>query len=421
MRRMIRLLTIALLGSTGLTQPAGAAAQGLPVTQPAKVKIAPAGLARLDSAMQAYVKEKKIPGIVLAVARNGQVAHLKAFGHRSLEHQDPMETGDLFRIYSMTKPITSAAVMMLVDDGKIGLDDPVAKYLPVFANIKVWSRGGPVPPRRPMTVRDLLRHTAGFTYGLFGETPVDSLYRGAGLMQPGLALNQLLEKLAALPLVGHPGEIWNYGFSTDVLGRLIEVVSGMPLDRFFATRIFEPLRMPDTFFQVPPAKRSRFVGYYASTPAGPMLLDSPDTGSYTRPPSMFSGGGGLVSTAADYLRFSQMMLNGGELDGVRVLRRESAEAMLANQLPKSLIPLRVGAMELPGTGFGFGFSVVVDPGADGINDHARAGWGGYANTHFFIDPHRQVIALVLTQTFPFMEHPLEADFRKLVYSALSGR
>lgn len=411
-RTAVKLLTV---GMVLLSRPVEGQAPA--ATKPAPV-LTPAGVARIDSAMKAYVNSGKFPGIVVAVARDGRLALWQAYGVRTIAPKDPMDRNDLFRIYSMTKPITTAGVMLLVDEGKVGLDDPVAKYLPELGAVKVWSREGPVDPKRPISVRDLLRHTSGFSYGLFGETPVDSLYRKAGLMNPGLTLPQLMTKLAALPLIGQPGEIWNYGFSTDVAGRLIEVVSGQPLDRFFAERIFGPLKMPDTFFQVPAGKRSRLTGYYSITPGGTALIDSPDTGSATKPPPMFSGGGGLVSTASDYLRFAQMILNGGELDGVRLLRRESVAEMLKNQLPTSMIPIQVGPMALANTGFGLGFSIAVGPTTEGVNDVGRAGWGGYANTFFWIDPNRRLIGMVLAQTFPFNQYPLEPDFRKLVYSAL---
>jgi CubicO group peptidase (beta-lactamase class C family) len=416
MTRLAQLLLLALLGIP--LQAPGAQGQGLPVAPPESVDLSASGLARLDSAMRAYVETGKLPGIVVAVARNGKLAHWKAFGLRSIEHNDPMEPDDLFRIYSMTKPVTSVAMMLLVEEGRVGLEDPVAKYLPAFAGVTVWSPDGPRAPRRPMTIRDLLRHTSGLTYGLFGETPADSAYRKAGVMEPRWSLTELMDQLARLPLVGHPGEIWNYGFSTDVAGRIIEVVSGMPLDRFFTQRIFAPLAMTDTFFEVPPAKRSRLTGYYAVTGGRPALLDSPDTGSYTRPPPLLSGGGGLASTVPDYMRFAQMLLNGGELDGVRLLRPETVAAMLENQLPAELIPIRVGELTIPGTGFGLGFSVVVDPVQNGVNDRGRAGWAGYANTFFWIGPSRRVIAMLFAQSFPFNALPLEPDCRRLVYQAL---
>lgn len=416
MTRPISRLFLALLAAPAFA--AAAPGQGLPEARPDSVDLTTRGLARVDSAMRAYVASGKVPGLVVAVARNGRLAHWKAFGVRSIEHKDPMERDDLFRIYSMTKPVTTAAMLVLVESGKVTLEDPVAKHLPAFAGVKVWSPAGPVAPRRAMTIRDLLQHTSGLTYGIFGETPVDSAYRKAGLMEPRWTLTALVDQLAKLPLVGHPGEVWNYGFSTDVAGRIIEVVSGMPLDRFMADRIFGPLGMQDTYFEVPANKRSRLTGYYGITSGPPALLDSPDTGSFTRRPTFLSGGGGLVSSAPDYLRFAQMILNGGELDGVRLLRRETVSRMLSNQLPASLIPLRVGEIVIPGAGFGMGFSVVVDPPDPAIADRGRAGWAGYANTYFFIDPSRRMIAMVLAQTFPFGDSPLEPDFRRLVYEAV---
>lgn len=414
MTRLPHPLLLVLLGVS--LQAPGAPGQGLPVASPESVKLTASGLTRIDSAMSAYVESGKLPGIVVAVARDGRLAHWKAFGLRSIEHNDPMEPDDLFRIYSMTKPVTSVAMMLLVEEGLVGLEDPVSKYLPAFAGVKVWSPDGPRNPRRPMTIRDLLQHTSGLTYGAFGETPADSAYRKAGVLEPRWSITELMDQLARLPLVGHPGEIWNYGFSTDVAGRIIEVVSGMPLDRFLAQRIFGPLKMTDTFFEVPPEKRSRLTGYYALSAGRPALLDSPDTGNYTRRPPLFSGGGGLASTVPDYLRFAQMLLNGGELDGVRLLRPETVAGMLENQLPAELIPIRVGELTLAGTGFGLGFSVVVDSGQ--FNDKGRAGWAGYANTFFWIDPSRRVIAMVFAQSFPFNALPLEPDFRRLVYQAL---
>lgn len=396
---------------------APAAGQGLPPIQPDSAGLDQPVLERLDSAMNGLVQTGKLPGLVMAVARHGRLAHMKAFGMRSVEQRDRMEPDDLFRIYSMTKPIASAAMMVLVEAGRVGLDDPVSRYLPAFADVKVWTSDGPAPPRRPMTIRDLLQHTSGLTYGAFGETPVDSAYRKADLLQPRFTLQQLTDQLARLPLVGHPGEVWNYGFSTDVVGRIIEIVSGQPLDQFIAQRILQPLGMKDTFFEVPPAKRNRLTGYYAHNGATLALVDSPDSGSYTRPPLMFSGGGGLVSTVPDYLRFAQMILNGGELDGVRVLRRETVAQMLSNQLPPALVPIAVVA-PIEGTGFGLGFSVVVAPRPGHPSDVGRAGWGGYANTFFWIDPPRRLIAMVFTQYFPFGAHNLEEEFRRLVYQAV---
>jgi CubicO group peptidase (beta-lactamase class C family) len=411
---------IGLVGPALLLCALGPAAQAqwLPQAQPAQKGFSAKGLARLDSAMQAYITDGKLPGIVVAVAKDGRLAHLKAFGLRSVEAKDPMETSDLFRIYSMTKPIASAGAMILVEEGRLGLDDPVSRYVPAFGEVKVWTRDGPVPPRRPITVRDLLRHTSGLTYGIFGETPVDSLYRKANPDGSAADLADLTARLSALPLIGQPGEVWNYGYNTDVVGRIVEVVSGTSLDRFLEERLFRPLGMKDTFFEVPPEKRSRFTGYYARPAPGRFYLaDSPDTGSYTRPAKVLSGGGGLVSSTADYLRFAQMILNGGELDGVRVLKAATVTEMLRNQLPGELVPA-LGGARLEGTGFGLGFNVIVN-GKDPLRGHNGTGsWGGYANTFFFIDPVSRVIGIVMTQFFPFAAYPLEGDFRRLVNQAV---
>ncbi len=403
--------------AAGLAVPTLVVAQPLPAATPGEAGFSAAGLARLDSAMNAYVADGRLPGIVVTVARGGRLVHWKAFGLRQVETGTPMRGDDLFRIYSMTKPVTSVAAMILVEEGRIGLEDPISRYLPAFAEARVWTPAGLVAPRRPITVRDLLRHTSGLTYGYFGQTPVDSLYRAAAPAEQATSLADLVSRLAALPLVAHPGERWNYSFSTDLVGRIVEVVSGQSLDRFFEDRIFKPLGMKDTFFEVPAGKRARFTGYYARQDGRFVLSDSPDSGRYTRSPTVLSGGGGLVSTPVDYLRFTQMLLNGGELDGIRLLQRGTVAAMLRNQLPGELVPISpIGG--IGGSGFGLGFSVVVDAEPGPANDVGRAGWGGYGNTFFFLDPARQLSAAVYTQFFPFAAYPLEADFRRLVYQAL---
>jgi CubicO group peptidase (beta-lactamase class C family) len=407
--------TLALGLATGLHHAAGQTPQA-----PARHAFSAAGLARLDSVMQAHVSGGKLPGIVVAVSRHGELVHWKAFGARSVEANDPMDRNDLFRIYSMTKPITSTAVMMLVEEGRIGLDDPVARYLPVMAHAKVGTGPEVAAQARPMTVRDLLRHTSGLTYGLFGETPVDSAYRKANLFTRSTSLDDLVIRLSELPLVAQPGALWNYGFSTDVLGRIVEIVSGKPLDRFFQERILGPLGMDDTFFEVPKEKRSRFTGYYAKP--GPnrfVLFDSPDTGTYTRPPRLLLGGLGLVSSASDYLRFARMIMNGGELDGVRLLRPETAAQMTREQLPAGLTPISLGGRTLAGTGFGLGFSVAVEAADPSTGPAGTFGWSGYANTFFWIDPKNELVGLIMTQFFPYQPWPIDAEFRRLVYAAMT--
>lgn len=396
--------------------------QGLPTTTPASVGLSTAGLARLDSSMRALVAAQKLPGIVVAVARNGRVAHWKAFGNRVVDPADPMERTDLFRIYSMTKPIASTGLMILVEEGKVRLEDPVAKYVPEFGAVKVWTAAGPVEPDRPITVRDLLRHTSGLTYGFFGATHVDSLYLKAQPSEQAKNLADLMTRLAALPLLAQPGTLFNYGFSTDVVGRIIEVTSGMSLDRFLAVRVFGPLKMPDTFFEVPAEKRARFTGYYARPPALNrwFMADSPDTGTYTRPAKVLSGGGGLVSSVPDYLRFMQMLLNGGALEGTRILTRKTVAAMLRNQLPGEAVPISFAANDsIRVVGFGLGFAVVVDAENRSLGSVGNASWGGYANTFFFVSPTEKMSAVVMTQFFPFGAYDLEQTFRRLVYGAIN--
>ena len=409
----VRILLLLLLTARGLS------AQGLPTTTPAAAGLSAAALTRLDSAMGALVKDQKLPGIVIAVARNGRVAHWKAFGSRVVDPSDAMERTDLFRIYSMTKPIATTGLMILVEEGKVLLDDPVSKYVPEFGAVKVWTASGLVEPNRQITVRDLLRHTSGLTYGLFGTSHVDSLYAKAQPSENAKDLSDLMTRLATLPLIAQPGTVFNYGFSTDVAGRIIEVASGMTLDRFLAARVFEPLKMPDTFFEVPAAKRARFTGYYARAGNRWFMADSPDTGTYTKPVKVLSGGGGLVSSTPDYLRFMQMLLNGGELDGVRILKRKTVAAMLRNQLPGEAVPINLTANDsIRVTGFGLGFAVVVDVENRSLGPAGTAGWGGYANTFFFIDPAEKLSAVVMTQFFPFGAHDLDGTFRRLVYKAV---
>lgn len=402
-----------------LSASSAASAQGLPTASPTSVNLSASGLARLDSAMNALVSEQKLPGIVVAIARNGKVAHWKAFGSRVVKPADPMEKNDLFRIYSMTKPIVSTGIMILVEDGKIKLDDPVSKYVPEIGKMKVYTAAGLVEPNRPITVRDLLRHTSGLTYGFFGATHVDSLYVKARPSEQSKDLGEFMTRLSDLPLVAQPGTVFNYGFSTDVAGRVIEVASGMTLDKFLATRITVPLRMPDTSFEIPADKRSRFTGYYARAGSNWVLTDSPDSGTYTRKVTLLSGGGGLISSTQDYLRFMQMILNYGELDGVRILQRKTVAEMLRNQLPGEAVPINLTAADpIRTTGFGLGFAVVVDVQNPSLGPAGTAGWGGYANTFFFVDPLHNLSAVVMTQFFPFGAHDLDNTFRRLVYGAV---
>jgi CubicO group peptidase (beta-lactamase class C family) len=368
--------------------------------------------------MQRYVDEGLTGGIVTMVARRGLLVHWEAVGFRNIERQERLEPDDIVRICSMTKPITSVAVMMLVEDGEISLEDPVSRYLPALGNLQVYSDDGPVPITSPVTVEHLLKHTSGFTYGFFGETPVDSMYRRVDIFSDDL--ENLVEELAGLPLMGQPGSLWHYGVSTDVLGRVIEVASGLPLDDFLNQRVFTPLGMDDTDFFVPPEKTARFTTVYATGADGSLdETESSICGSYDARPELLSGGGGLVSTPSDYLRFAQMLLNGGRFDDRQLLSEETVDLMRTNGLPEDLIPIAGG--EMPGYGFGLGFGVLTDADATPVPDNAGVYmWGGYAATYFWIDPVEELIGIVMSQLAPNTQPELQRDFQTLVYEALEN-
>jgi CubicO group peptidase (beta-lactamase class C family) len=343
------------------------------------------------------------------VARRGQVVHWDAAGWRVLG-EDALEPDDVFRIYSMTKPITSVAVMMLVEQGRLSLDTPLADVLPEFANIRVQDGAALRAPARPILIRHLLTHTAGIGYGDIGRTPVDSLYRAARLGVWGTAgnLEQTVSAIASLPLAFDPGARWNYSLGVDVLGRVVEVVSGLTLAQFFQERIFEPLGMDDTGFHVQAEDLDRFTAAYAPSPNGLRVGESNVDGQHTRPAQWYSGGGGLTSTASDYLRFAQMLLNDGELDGVRLLRAETVQAMRTNQLPPELVPVPMGRNE----GWGLGFAVAMGE---------RAGtyrWLGIAGTNFFIDPDQDLIVFAWNQLRPNGGAPIERIVSEIVYEAI---
>ena len=377
-------------------------------------------LEQIAPAMQRYVDEGKTGGIVTMVAHRGHLVHWDAVGFRDLDSQDPLEVNDIFRIYSMTKPITSVAVMMLVEDALISLDDPVSRYLAGFEDVGVYVEGELVPPREPMTIADLLGHTSGLTYGDFGQTHVDSLYRTADVFSGDLA--NLVEEVTELPLLSHPGSLWNYGVSVDVLARLVEVVSGQPFDEFLHARIFKPLGMIDTDFVVPPEKMARFTTSYTATRNGALrMFEYPFEGIYNTKPELLSGGGGLVSTAADYVRFAQMLLNGGEFNGVSLLRRENVALMRTNRLAEHLIPISIATWRADGYGFGLGFSVLVDEDASSVPDNNGVfRWWGIGSTYFWIDPDEELIALVMTQLYPPSLGMLEPEIQTLVYNALKN-
>ncbi len=381
---------------------------GLSLVKPEKVGVSSEGLDKIAPKLQEYIDDGHLPGFLTVVAKNGKIVHFQPLGMRDVENKKPIEADTIFRIYSMSKPITSVAVMILYDEGKIKLDDPVEKYIPAFKNMKIFNKEQTEThdAKNKMTIKHLLTHSSGLTYG-WGNKPVDKHYAELKIFQKGSGLSDMVEKLAKIPLVFEPGERWNYGVSTDVLGYLVEVVSEMPFEKFLQTHIFQPLGMVDTAFSVPKAKVERFAALYRPTEAGGLRL-ARNVPLATDDLTFFpSGGGGLVSTAADYLRFCQMLLNGGELEGVRILQADTVELMRHPHLQYG----KNGA-------FGLGFHVVTRKDTE-KNKRATGAysWGGAAATTFWIDPANELVAVLMTQLLN-NRHGFAGDFEKLIYQAM---
>ena len=390
-------------------------------------------LARIDRFLEAkYVGPGKMPGVQFLLARNGETVHQTVLGDRDVERGTKLTADTVFRIYSMTKPVTAVALMTFVEEGLIALDDPVAKHIPAWKDLGVFSAGtGPyltTPPARPMQVVDLLRHTSGLTYDFQNRTNLDAAYRKLKICQPHgeVDLDGMIEQLAALPLDFSPGEAWNYSISTDICGYLVQKLAGKPLSQVLAERIFQPLKMADTGFFVREDQKARFAACYNATPAGGLKLqDDPTDSPYFNPPKLESGGGGLVSTAADYMAFANMLVNGGELDGARILSPMTVRLMASNHLPggqdltelsRSLFSESTNA----GVGFGLGFAVVFDPPKTLVPcSMGEFYWGGAASTAFWVDPVEKVTAVFMTQLLPSSTYPIRRELRTLVYSALT--
>jgi CubicO group peptidase (beta-lactamase class C family) len=381
----------------------------LPVTSPENVGMSSEKLARAKSSVQALIDNEKMAGASIIVARNGKIVLSETFGMMDQKANKHMQPDTIFRIYSMSKPISSVAAMMLYEQGKLKLDDPISKYIPEFKELKVYSESGKHDDQvRQMSVRDLLRHTSGLTYGYFGNTAVDKMYRTKGVLNRKSSLQDMINKLNGIPLLYQPGTKWHYSVSTDVLGYLVQKVSGQPLDEFFRQNIFEPLDMKDTAFHVPNEKVNRFAACYGPRQNGGLrIVDEPTTSRYLIRANLFSGGGGLVSTARDYLRFSQMLLNKGQLDGKRLLRSETVEMMTSDQLPDSV-------KRGEGEGFGLGFSVRL---RDGKFPQGEYGWGGAASTHFWISPKDELIVIALSQYMPFSSQ-LQNAVKSIIYDSI---
>ena len=404
---------------------AGLLAADLPTAQPSAAGFSPERLARISAAVDRGVADQRIAGMVTLILRHGQVVWFDARGQADREGGKPMQKDSIFRICSMTKPITSTAVMMLYEEGRFTLEDPVSRFLPEFKNPKLFVKpasGYPYTiPAKEITIRDLLRHTSGLTYpwnDVLGKAYADANV-ATGILQYDGTIGDSVKRLAALPLLYNPGEKWEYSLSVDVLGRLVEVVSGLPLDQFFQQRILGPLGMKDTEFFLPDAKVARLAAAYTyyddkglsrfpdqPIAEGPMVYSADYP--YRGPKKLFSGGAGLCSTAMDYARFCQMILNGGQLDGVRILSRKSVELMTHDQL---------GKID-PENGFGLGFGVEGKSPLSEIGTVGSFQWGGFFYTNFVIDPKEDLIVISMAQLHPAGGFDLDARVRILAYQAL---
>ncbi|WNG39974.1 beta-lactamase family protein [Archangium violaceum] len=390
-------------------------------------------LQRIDTHFRRYVDDGRLTGWQVMVSRHGKVAHLTSYGLADREANRAVEKDTLWRIYSMTKPITSVAAMMLWEQGAFELSDPVSRWLPEFAQPRVYVAGPAarpitVPATEPIRVWHLLTHTAGLTYGFHRVNVTDELYRLRGFetdAPDGFDLAACVRAWAELPLAFQPGAEWNYSVATDVLGRLVEVVSGQTLDAFFAERIFGPLGMTDTAFWCSEDRQARLAALYTPS-SGPTRAVRADALSkkVTRPPAWLSGGGGLVSTTRDYTRFTWMLLNGGELDGARLLSPRTLHYMTRNHLPggadlKAFGRPLFAETRYDGVGFGLGFGVVVDPVAyRTLTSAGEYHWGGMASTGFWVDPEEDMTVVFMTQLLPSSTYPLRSQLRQLVYQAL---
>lgn len=401
--------------------------------KPSEIGLDVSRLHRIDDHFRHYVDNGQLAGWLIAVMRHGELAHFSTYGHRDREANEPVTADTIWRIYSMTKPITAVAAMMLWEEGKFELKDAVSKFIPSFAEQKVWRNGSTAkyfldPVVQQMEIWHLLTHTSGLTYGFMMAHPVDALYRDAGFdwgIPTKLDLAATCDRLASLPLLFQPGTEWNYSMATDVLGRVVEVASGMSLDEFFRTRIFEPLGMTDTAFSVSADKAHRLAALYGAKPSSLEAMRLETAGKAAlHPPAAWLGGGGLMSTAPDYLRFAEMLRRGGELDGARLLAPSTVRYMASNHLPGNVDLSEFGRplfaeTTYDGVGFGLGMSVTIDPIKAKIpGSIGEFGWGGAASTTFSVDPVQDTSVLLMTQLLPSSTHPLRSELKQLVQQAI---
>lgn len=399
---------------------------------PAEVGFEPGRLDRIDRHFARYVDDGKLAGWQLSVSRRGRLAHVAHYGMRDVEAGLPVQPDTRWRWYSMTKPVTSVAAMMLYERGAFSLTDPVSRFIPAFADARVYTRGsaqnpGTEPVTEPVRIWHLLTHTSGLTYGFHHAHPTDEIYRARGFefgSPSGMDLATACDTYAAMPLAFQPGSEWNYSVATDVLGRVVEVASGMDLAEFFDAEIFGPLGMTGCGFWVPDGHQDDLAALYVAGAGGAPRRNNQMGAAAASRPALLSGGGGLVGTAADYHQFTQMLLGRGELDGVRLLAPRTVDFMTRNHLPGGADLEDFGRplyaeVSFAGSGFGLGFAVVVDP----VAGHAMASpgeysWGGLASTAFWVDPREEITALFFTQLIPSSTYPIRPEFRQLVYQAL---
>lgn len=426
-----------------IISPAAIANNSLPEATPAQIGLSDERLSRIGDVIKQDIAEGELAGAAAMVIRNGKIAYHENFGFADRESSEPITSDTIYRIYSMSKPVTSVALMMLYEEGKFQLDDPVSLYLPELGGLEVvvddTDETGPsfnipdddptntaapdtveskvetVPARRDMTVRDLMRHTAGLTYGFFGNTDVDKMYQKMGILLFDKNLDDMTKKLGKMPLLYHPGDRWHYSVSVDVMGRLVEVLSGQTFDVFLDEQIFEPLNMVDTAFYAPKDKLDRLSQLYVPAQNGKGIEPAQSfiSRNFVAKPNLFSGGGGLVSTTMDYARFAQMLANGGELDGVRILSRKTIELMTADHCQNASIAMRSG-----GRTFGLGFGIVENQGLSGsLVSEGSYSWGGAAGTLFWVDPEENLIGLYMMQTLG-PQKPFGEKFQQMVYQAI---
>ena len=413
----LTLLLFTLL-TTALCDAGKVAGSELSVTDPGVVGMSREKLQMVGNAVRGFIRDKRIAGASVMISRKGKIVYAGNFGLRDIENKKPMTEDTIFRVYSMTKAVTSVAAMILVESGQLRLEDKVSKHLPAFTKAQVWKDAQLVAPRKPATVKDLLCHTSGYSYGDTGIQEIDAPHLEHGALRETTKLSDFSTQAARIPMAFEPGAGWLYGISTDLLGAVVERASGMALDQFFESRIFTPLGMIDTGFIIPEDKRMRLAAAYNSDNQGSLSRRNSELFTYSSRTRLLSGGGGLASTILDYTRFLQMIANGGEWNGQRLLQKKTVETMTRNHLSGPAMPIRFPGNIRHGTGFGLGFSVkTAQTDWNKAGRLGEYGWGGMLSTHFWISPADQLVVVTMEQTYPF-DFLLEDALKPLIYAAI---